>query len=228
MNQPTVLVLADDAEFARRIMARWQAERSVPAFAVVSGDVWNGTNSAPYEIAIVGDVRPARLTSILKALDIAAKPVVYAAADAAAVQAVREAHPRILILRRYEGWVDSLVVLAAEMLRRAEALARARRAEQASAANQRYAALSRYMLEMRHGFNNAMTSVLGNAELLLLDPNAFTAEARDQIETIHTMALRMHEIMQRFSSLETELRFAEKKQSQGETNSPSAAAASHD
>jgi signal transduction histidine kinase len=228
VNQPTVLILADDAEFARALVGRWQTERSVPAFAVVSSDVWNGANSAPYELAIIGAVRPGRLTSILKALDTAAKPVICVAADATAAQAVRESHPRILVWRQYEGWVENLVVLAGEILRRVEAVARARRAEQAGAASQRYASLGRYMIEMRHGFNNAMTSVLGNAELLLLDPNALTPEVRDQIETIHNMALRMHEIMQRFSSLEMELQFAEKKDSQAETKVRPAAAASND
>jgi hypothetical protein len=37
-----------------------------------------------------------------------------------------------------------------------------------------------------------------------------SAQAREQIETIRTMALRMNEIFQRFSSLETELRYVEK------------------
>ena len=37
-----------------------------------------------------------------------------------------------------------------------------------------------------------------------------SAEARDQVHTIHTMAMRMHEVMQRFSSLESEMQFAEK------------------
>jgi signal transduction histidine kinase len=66
------------------------------------------------------------------------------------------------------------------------------------------------MLEMRHGLNNCLTSVLGNAELLLLEPGTVSGETREQIETIHTMALRMHEVMQRFSSLESEMHFAEK------------------
>jgi hypothetical protein len=44
----------------------------------------------------------------------------------------------------------------------------------------------------------------------LLEPGAFSAEVREQIETMHKMALRMHEILQRFSSLEVELHYAEK------------------
>ena len=42
----------------------------------------------------------------------------------------------------------------------------------------REAALGRYMLEVRHAFNNALTSVLGNSELLLLESGALSAQAR--------------------------------------------------
>ena len=72
---------------------------------------------------------------------------------------------------------------------------------------EREAALGRYMLEVRHNFNNALTSVLGNSELLLLEPGALSAQTRYQMETIHTMALRLCEVMQGFSSLENEMRF---------------------
>ena len=67
------------------------------------------------------------------------------------------------------------------------------------------------MLEMRHSLNNALTSVLGNSELLLLEPGAFSAPVREQIEIIRNMSLRMHEIIQRFSSLEMEMKVAEER-----------------
>ncbi len=224
-TQPTVLLLADDAEFARAVMVRWQSERSVPGFALVGSDIWNGANSAPYELAIVGEVRPARLTSILKALETAVKPAICVVKDAASLPGLREAHPRILVLKQSENWVDDLVLLGGESLRRVEAVARARRAEQAAAASQQVAALGRYMLEVRHSLNNALTSVLGNAELLLIDPAGYTPEVREQIETIRTMSLRLHEIIQRFSSLESEMRFAERN-SQVEAKMRSGVAAS--
>ena len=65
--------------------------------------------------------------------------------------------------------------------------------------------LGRYMLEMRHNLNNALTSVLGNSDLLLLEPGSFSAQMRAQIVTIRNMTLRINEIMQRFSSLEKEM-----------------------
>jgi signal transduction histidine kinase len=66
------------------------------------------------------------------------------------------------------------------------------------------------MVDMRHGFNNALTSVLGNAELLLLESATLNPSMREQLETLHSMTLRLHEMMQRFTSLEAEMRCAEK------------------
>ena len=45
----------------------------------------------------------------------------------------------------------------------------------------------------------------GNSDLLLLEPGSLSAQTRAQIETIRNMTLRIHEIMQRFSSLEKEM-----------------------
>ena len=213
-NPGSVLIIADDAEFARTVMGRWQTERHVPSFTLLSSELWNGTRSAAYHLAIVGPVGQGRLMPLLKGLEASSAPAVCVTGDGA-WQAVRAAHPRILALRQHDDWLDALILLCGEVLRRVEAAARATRAERAAAASQRHATLGRYMIEMRHSFNNALTSVLGNAELLLLEPGALSAQAREQIDTIHNMSLRMHEIMQRFSSLESEMLFAER-QSHGE------------
>jgi hypothetical protein len=45
--------------------------------------------------------------------------------------------------------------------------------------------------------------------LLLLEPESLPPAERSQIETIRNMALRMHEILQRFSSIEKELNAVE-------------------
>lgn len=211
MEQPTVLILANDPEFARSVMARWQTERALPAFTLMSGEVWNAT-SASYDLAIVGAVERAQLLSILRDFDQAARPVLAVCPDANCAQSIREAQLRTLIITQYEGWLDALVLVATEVLRRVDAVARARHAEQSAASVQMNATLGRYMLEMRHSLNNALTSVLGNSELLLLEPGALSAPVRDQIDTIRSMALRIHEILQRFSSLEAEMKCAQKAQ----------------
>ena len=160
----------------------------------------------------------------LATLEPSGKPILLLCQDSQSAQEVRETQPRVTVLRRHEGWLDALVLLASEALRRCEAMARARRAEQDNAALQGQATLGRYMLEMRHNLNNALTSVLGNSELLLLEPGSLSAGARSQIDTIRNMAVRMHEILQRFSSLDKELRVLEK-QTQNEVRMKSQAAA---
>ena len=85
---------------------------------------------------------------------------------------------------------------------------RAREAEPVAAETRHFAALGRYVAEMRHSFNNAMTSLLGNAELLLMEPDAYPPQVREQLTTIRAMALRLHQMMQRFSSLEAKLEIA--------------------
>ncbi|HZU43985.1 MAG TPA: histidine kinase dimerization/phospho-acceptor domain-containing protein [Terriglobales bacterium] len=215
MDQPTVLILANDPEFARSVMARWQTERAVPAFTTVSRDVWNEAAAAPYDLAIIGTIEGEESQAIVTELDKTGRPVIVICGDSVSAQSIREATPRALVMRQYEGWLDALVLVAGEVLRRVDAQARARQAEHNAAAVQMNATLGRYMLEMRHGLNNALTSVLGNSELLLLEPGALSAPVREQVDVIRSMALRIHEILQRFSSLETELRFSQKAQDEG-------------
>jgi len=200
-----VLIVGDEAEFARSVVGRWQMERAVPAFTLMSSDLCQTANFSVHGIAIIGP-RVRGREAVLTALENSAVPVLVLAA----ASQIRGAHPRALVLRQTDGWLDFLIQMAGEILRRAETQRSLRRAEQLVTASQRHAILGRYMLEMRHGLNNCLTSVLGNAELLLLEPGMLSAEARDQVHTIHTMAMRMHEVMQRFSSLESEMQFAEK------------------
>jgi len=101
-------------------------------------------------------------------------------------------------------------------LRRVEALGFAKQAEREAAKYQRLATLGRYMTDMKHSVNNALTSMIGNAELLLLEPGQLSSQSLAQIRTIHSMAMRMNEIMLRFSSLASEMREAENA-SQAET-----------
>lgn len=213
MSQPSVLIVSDDPEFAPNIMARWQSERSVPAFLLMNTQVWSESLISACDLAILG-ASGGDMVSVLKALDAAARPAIVLLADSAQTARFREANPRLMMLHEHEGWVDAMVLLASEALRRLEAIARARRAEQALAQAESHATLGRYMIDMRHSFNNALTSVLGNSELLLIEPGAFTADVRDQISTIHDMGLRIHDILQRFNHLEQELKFSAKSQSE--------------
>lgn len=210
MDQATVLIIADDAEFARSVTSRWQGEKSVPVFTLMSGDLCPGIGANGFDIAVAGQLRPGVLPSVLTILESTGKPVLFLAPDTHVAETVRETHARTSIVRLQEGWLDALILVATEMLRSAQANARARRAEQAAATSEAQAILGRYVLDMRHTLNNALTSMLGNSELLLAEPGVLSAQSREQLETIRSMAFRMHEILQRFSSLEAELRYLEK------------------
>jgi signal transduction histidine kinase len=204
VDHPTVLVISDDVDFSRSITARWQVERNVPTFTMLSGDLWPRSVDS-FEVAIVGPLRRELLSLILEPLHSTLQPLFCVCEDAATARLVRERWPRTSVLRHDENWLDGLILAAGEGVQRAIADARARAAEQTCATLERQAMLGRYMLEMRHGLNNALTSLLGNSDLLLIEPGTLSAQTRGQIETIRNMTLRIHEVMQRFSSLEKEM-----------------------
>jgi hypothetical protein len=109
--------------------------------------------------------------------------------------------------REPQLWPAVAGLIGREILRRCQAESRARDAETNCAAAQADATLGRYMLEMRTNINNALTTVLGNAELLALEPG-LPATVQAQADTIRNMALRLHEVFRRFSSIEKELTVA--------------------
>jgi signal transduction histidine kinase len=204
VDQPTVLVISDNAEFSRSVTARWQMERHVPTFTLLSGDIWPRCVDN-FTVAVVGPLRRELLSVILEPLHSTQQPLFCVCEDASTAQLVRERWPRTSVLRCDENWLNVLVLSAAEAILRARAEARARAAEEKCVVLERQATLGRYMLDMRHGINNALTSLLGNSDLLLIEPGSLSAQARAQIETIRNMTLRIHEVLQRFSSLEKEM-----------------------
>ena len=112
----------------------------------------------------------------------------------------------VLELRREPGiWPALAGLIGREILCRRRAESRAREAGTLSAAAQAEATLGRYMVEMRTNVNNVLTTVLGNAELMGQEPG-LPANVLAQADTIRNMTLRLHEVFQRFSSLEKELR----------------------
>ena len=211
MVQSNVLIISDDPEFARAIAARWQSERHVPAITLLTSDVWHPTANSECDLFIVGAVANGNAVSILSALnDLPCTATIHVTEDERDIPALHEQYPTLLFVARHDGWMTTLILVSAEILRRVEAIGRAQRAERLAFESQNQATLGRYMLEMRPNVNNALTSVIGNADLLLLEPGQAPSDTREQIKTIHTMALRLNEVMQRFSSLASEMRVTEK------------------
>jgi signal transduction histidine kinase len=216
LRHASVVILTDEAEFARLLTACWQAERRAPAVTVLTSDLWKEQEAPVGDLMVLGPLREGRLPGVLRSLDPSAAVILCVPADSKELGRLRSKHPRLLHVPLREDWAQTLLVVAGESLRRVEAARLAQQAERAAAKNESHATLGRYMLEMKHTMNNALTCMLGNAELLLLEPGQLSSQSLAQIKTIHSMALRINEVMQRFSSLAAEMQEAENA-SQAET-----------
>lgn len=209
LKRPSVLIVSDDPELARSIVARWQTGRFTPEITTVPSDIWRPLAASGHDLIVAGFILGDRRLSILYALgESLGKPVIYVADDEHESLSVRASFPHLLVVERRDEWIGTLILLANQILHRVEALSRAHRAERIALESQRHATLGRFMLDMRPSINNALTSVLGNADLLLLEPGQAIENTHEQILTIHKMALRLNEIMQRFSSLACEMQTA--------------------
>ena len=123
-------------------------------------------------------------------------------------------------LQRAGGWADIAVALVRETVLRLESQAQAGEAKQRLREAERFAALGRFIVEARHGLGNALTGVLGHSELLLLESDkGLNGDTRAQVETIHAMSLKIHETFHRLTSLDVELKLAER-QSEREQAGP--------
>jgi signal transduction histidine kinase len=222
LRSANVLILSDETDFARLLTACWQAERHAPAITVLGSDLWKDHDAAPHDLVVVGPLRDGKLSEILRSLEPGTALILCAPADSRELNHLRSKYPRLVHVPLREDWTQTLLLVAGESLRRTEALRLARQAESKAARNEHHATLGRYMTDMKHSVNNALTSMIGNAELLLLEPGQLSKQSLAQIKTIHSMALRINEIMQRFSSLASEMKDAENA-SQAETEEAPAA-----
>ena len=223
-----VVIVSDEAHFGRDLVERWQAERYVPEFTFMTSELWEraaviveeppipldpaAIPDYDYDLAIVGSVAPERLDPVLRRVP-SGTPVLALLPAGVSPRQVRFQHPNVVPLRQADGALEIAVMAGAELLRRSLYQRKLAALERASRVSQSQAALGRYMLESRHNFNNALTSVLGTAELMQVNGLEPIQEARDQVKTIHMMALRLNALMQRFSSIEAEMKMAERQSS---------------
>lgn len=220
MEQARILVVSSDREFVDALAQSWQRLRYSPEFMVASADA----AAAFTRSAVV-------LTDDLAALPQLAAGVVLAIAvtaggvDEAAIPETGGKLRVVRLARNLErnmarnhvsgwdsgwGWAEYAAALAQETVLRLEAQAQVAEVKQRLRELERFAALGRFIVEARHGLGNALTGVLGHSELLLLEDDGLRGEVRAQLETIHSMSLKMHETFHRLSSLEMELRVAER------------------
>jgi signal transduction histidine kinase len=209
LQTANVLILTDDSEFARLLCSCWRAERRPPSLTVVNSDVWQARDCQNHHLVVVGPVSADRLSRTLAAIPPATTVILCSPSDIQEIRKLRLRFPNLLHIALRDDWTQTLLLVADESLRRVAANRQAQQALVRAARSEREAILGRYMLDMKHSVNNALTSILGNAELLLLEPGQLSAQSLQQVRTVHQMSLRLHEIMQRFSTLSSEIREAE-------------------
>ena len=228
INRPTVLILASDPAFSREVTANWpqdpNRQSEGPEFTVLDQGFSCDLQGSNYDLAIADassheksnesnkDKRKNKNLNrdrsdsnkdLGQALAAAGKPAIIIHSNPSLDFC--NLHGAVVELRREPGlWPAIAGLVGREILRRIQAESRAREAENNCAAAEAEAILGRYMIEMRTNVNNALTTVLGNAELLVHEPG-LPATVLAQADSIRNMALRLHEVFQRFSSIEKEL-----------------------
>jgi len=216
-QQAKVLIVTDDAALPPALLKRWQQEARVPVFLVKSGagedglpDDWNLAIVVVMNAAMNAAENAAVRSRVLRALP-AGRPVLCMVARGSLSQ-LRQRFPHVTFLttgRKSPSRVelDTVVLLASEMLLRAELAQQLERLQNAAdGAGHSDVAVGRFMQQVRHSLNNALTSVLGNAELLLLE--SLPVGTRERLTNIHSGALQLHEIMRRMAQLESQIKFS--------------------
>jgi hypothetical protein len=209
MTPGQILIVSDDSEFVRALVSRWRRETDSPAITAVSSSASRQASSSGYEIVVVGPLR--------ECAELPAGPVVHpdsvvcAVGDLESLEVVRAVHGDWLLLPECPGWPNFLFSLTGEVLRRTAAETRAHEAEITNLSQKRFGILGKSLLEARPGMVNALTCLLGNADLILLSEEPLPDHCRENVRTIHTMALRLSEIVQRLSSIEIEMELSERK-----------------
>jgi hypothetical protein len=209
MTAGQILIVSDDSEFVRSLTSRWRQEKNPPAITAVSTGAIRQAGSCGYEVIVVGPLHKG--SGLPQGLRLDPDSMVCAVGDEDSLTAIRADHGAWILLPEFPGWPKILFSLAGEVLRRTAAETRAREAEITNLSQRRFGILGKSLLEARPGMVNALTSLLGNADLILLSEEPLPGHCRENVRTIHTMALRLNEIVQRLSSIENEMELCERK-----------------
>jgi len=204
VERPTVAIITDDPAFANALTRRWLKEREVPAFVLMQGDS-DFQNALDFDLAVAVRIAPEKFSAAVDGLKMAGKASILVSS----LNGSSPYGPNLTVLPESPEWPDLVVVVAQQVLQREWINREMIRLQQTNSDLERDASLGRYMLEVRHNLNNALTSVLGNSDLILLDAGHLPATLRQQVETIRNMSMRMNEIMHRFSSLQKEMQLIE-------------------
>lgn len=202
----SVLLITDDVTFRCKVVQEWHQDAEPPLVICIPSDLTPNAQVTWCDLLILGPVQPERLADVLVAAGGAPAAVAFLPWGVS-LQQVQLANPNILPLHCTDAAAEMAVLVGKALLRRTAVERRLMVAETTVRDCGLEAALGHFMLESRHSFNNALTTVLGTAELLLLlDSVKLGAEQREQIRTVHAMAMRLYQMMAQFSALEAQLK----------------------
>ena len=127
VETPTVLIISDEVDFSRRVTARWQMERNVPTFTLLSGELWPRFAVDVFDVAIVGQLRRDLLSVVLEPLHSTGQPVFCVCHDSQnRATGARSLAAGLDLAARSNHWLETLVLAAAEAVHRSRAESRAR------------------------------------------------------------------------------------------------------
>jgi signal transduction histidine kinase len=201
VERARILIITDENDFLGALTASWARERNMPVLVRKSAAE---CAVEKFDLAIVGALYGPP-NSALDALRETGKPVIY-------LSRVNGDLPKasgVVSLPEVPGWPALVITVADQILERERALAEVTKLQEANSRLERHEQLGQYMTDMRHNYNNALTSILGNCDLILLDAHQLSSTTKAQVETIRNMAMRLNEVLQRFSSLQKEMQLLE-------------------
>ena len=205
------LIITDDANFGRELSACWQTRPEVPEFTTVSSEgaefvgLEDSFGLGGYDLTIVGRVTPKAFRTVVRRAQQTPALLVWVPAGISPEE-IREEIPDAMAMREPEDVVEASVTIGAELLRRTLYEQKLARTDRQAVDDRIHAALGRFMIDSRPNFSNALTSVLGTAELMQTGDQRTPERFREDVKTIHMMALRMQSLLQHFSVIEMEMR----------------------
>jgi len=210
VDRTQVIILSSSEDAARDIVARWQGQYEGPNIHVLGKGHLAATLSVTTQTLVVIGASVEQREEVLHTLENRHIPTFCILKDGESLSGLLQKYPALLVFPESPEGADALVRTGNHVLRRLIAESKIEQTEASLQNLNSQAQLGRYIIDIRHNFNNCLTAVLGNAELLLMENGNLPPHYKDQLDTILSMALRMHQMMQRFSSLETEMQFAER------------------
>src|SRR5260370_13510563 len=120
LRNTNVLILTDDAEFARLLTACWQVERQLPGICVVTSEFWKEADTSSPDLIVVGPLKDGKLGDVLRSMEPNTALILCAHSEAGELGLLRKKYPKLLHVPLRKDWTQSLLLLAGELLRRRE------------------------------------------------------------------------------------------------------------